>query len=508
MATVKSFGGYLIAALMIPLALLTLMAMMPVSELLVQVSGVEISPWFTGGEVARTASHAGYETRIHRPIFDGLFSQRREGFIQVVWAKADVLPDIIVEDIDFDNDGQADFQVTLYPRQKVAAWQPYNEYALELQGPYAIGDGLGVRIQLANKEVIMKEATRRTGLAAGLPWLGAFAGIIIGAGLALFLYQQISLKRDQARFPAPGSLINVNDQPMHLNCTGRGEPVVVIDAGNANYSLDWANIQRTLEGETRVCTFDRPGYGWSSPAPTPRDAENVVEELRALLSAASIPAPYVLVGHSLGGLHVQLFAARYPREVAGLVLIDTVASLDPTEETRPERARQVQMQIGYYRFMRFMSGSGLLRVAGPWLGEGSLPKTVETLPEELREPYLTMMLNPVYYETAMAEVQAIPSGIGQLRQALGEQANLFGDLPLVVLSAGKIDLPTGSNPTQTQRVDVAPEEIAQQARLAARSSQGEHRLVTDSGHLIQLDQPDVVLTAIRDVIAAAKADSR
>lgn len=151
MKKIKSFFGYLIAALMIPLAFMTLMAMGPVSELLVQITGVEISPWFTGGEVAQVIPHTGYETHIHRQVFDGLIGQRREGFVQVVWVKAEALPDLIVEDIDYDQDGQADFQVTLRPHEKTAAWQPYSAYALELQGPYSIGSGLGVRVRLSRK---------------------------------------------------------------------------------------------------------------------------------------------------------------------------------------------------------------------------------------------------------------------------------------------------------------------------------------------------------------------
>jgi hypothetical protein len=147
---IRSFFGYLAAGLMIPLALVSIMGMGPIAELLVKTSGVEISPWFTGGEVSRTVSHENYQTRIHRPIFDGLFSERREGFVQVVWAPAQNLPETIVEDVDYDNDGSPDFQITLRPREKTADWKIYNHNVGAMQGPYIIGDGVGIRMPLTH----------------------------------------------------------------------------------------------------------------------------------------------------------------------------------------------------------------------------------------------------------------------------------------------------------------------------------------------------------------------
>lgn len=150
MKKVKSLLGYLIAALMVPVVFMTLMGMGPLAEGLVKVTGVEISPWFTGGEVTRTVPHGAYDTRIHRPVFDALIGERREGFVQIVWGPATALPDTIVEDIDYDKDGRADFQVSLHPQAKTAEWRAYLENAYGMDGPYAIGDGIGVRINLKN----------------------------------------------------------------------------------------------------------------------------------------------------------------------------------------------------------------------------------------------------------------------------------------------------------------------------------------------------------------------
>ncbi len=148
----QSFLGYFIAALMVPVVFISLAGMQPIAEGLVRLTGVVISPWYTGGEVARTVSHGAYELRIHRPVFDWLIGEQREGFVQVVWTPREALPETIVEDVDFDNDGAADFQVTLHPKTKTAEWRPYSERAFGMDGPYAIGeDGLGVRIKLKNR---------------------------------------------------------------------------------------------------------------------------------------------------------------------------------------------------------------------------------------------------------------------------------------------------------------------------------------------------------------------
>lgn len=150
MKKLKAFLGYFAAALMVPLALFTFMGLGPVSEAIVNVTGVQISPWFTGGEVVRTVSHPPYETLIHRPVFDALIGETREGFVQIVWTPLESLPEKVEEIIDYDNDGQADFAVTLHPASKTAEWQPLTSQSYGMDGPYAIGDGMGVRIKLRN----------------------------------------------------------------------------------------------------------------------------------------------------------------------------------------------------------------------------------------------------------------------------------------------------------------------------------------------------------------------
>lgn len=148
MKKMKALLGYIAAVLMVPLAMFTLMGMGPVAEAIVNVTGVQISPWFTGGEVARTVAHTAYETRIHQPVFDGLIGQTREGFVQIVWSPLESLPGTVDETIDFDADGTPDFAVTLHPLNKTAEWQPLTGQPYGMDGPYTIGEGVGVRIKL------------------------------------------------------------------------------------------------------------------------------------------------------------------------------------------------------------------------------------------------------------------------------------------------------------------------------------------------------------------------
>jgi pimeloyl-ACP methyl ester carboxylesterase len=109
---------------------------------------------------------------------------------------------------------------------------------------------------------------------------------------------------------------------LHINCLGQGSPTVILESGLANMSADWANVQPLVAKGTRVCAYDRAGIAWSDPGPQPRDPGQIAGELHTLLGRAGIAGPYVLVGQSFGGLYVRMYAARYPDEVAGMVLVD------------------------------------------------------------------------------------------------------------------------------------------------------------------------------------------
>jgi hypothetical protein len=150
MQKLKAILGYIWAALLIPLALATLLGMGSWMKLFVSSTGLTVSPWFSGDVVARTVERDGYETRIHRPVFQALIGERREGFVQVDWGPLDTLPAQVDEEVDFDGDGQVDFRVVLDTASGQATLTPLTEYVLGLTGTYRLDDAWAVRAALKN----------------------------------------------------------------------------------------------------------------------------------------------------------------------------------------------------------------------------------------------------------------------------------------------------------------------------------------------------------------------
>ena len=155
-------------------------------------------------------------------------------------------------------------------------------------------------------------------------WLGGAVVLVLGLILAGTIYESVSEAADLRAYPPPGQMVDVGGYRLHINCTGTGSPTVVIDAGWGDWSLSWGWVQREVAKTTQVCTYDRAGMGYSEAGPLPRTAEQFAKELHTLLEQANIARPYVLAGHSLGGLPVRVFAHDYPTEVAGVVLIDSI----------------------------------------------------------------------------------------------------------------------------------------------------------------------------------------
>lgn len=122
--------------------------------------------------------------------------------------------------------------------------------------------------------------------------------------------------------PAPGELIDVGGYSLHLYCTGEGGPAVILDAGLGDWSINMANLQEQIAEFTQVCTYDRAGYGWSDEGPEPRTSQQIVDELAALLENGEVEPPYILAGHSFGGINVMMFAAQHPELVEAVVLLD------------------------------------------------------------------------------------------------------------------------------------------------------------------------------------------
>jgi pimeloyl-ACP methyl ester carboxylesterase len=146
-------------------------------------------------------------------------------------------------------------------------------------------------------------------------------GLAVLAGVGA-VYQAIAAQRDKSKCQPPGRLVDVGGHRLHINVMGQGTPAVVMDSGLSHSSLAWGWVQPKVAKFTRVCTYDRAGYGWSDPGPKPRTSQRISDELDRLLVNAGIDAPYIMVGHSSGGLNVRLYAIQHPEKVVGMVLVD------------------------------------------------------------------------------------------------------------------------------------------------------------------------------------------
>ncbi len=180
-----------------------------------------------------------------------------------------------------------------------------------------------------------------------LGWLGGVAVLVVGLILAGTIYELMAEASDVRAYPPLGQMVDVGGYRLHIHCTGTGSPTVVIDAGWGAWSLEWSRVQAEVAKTTQVCTYDRAGMGYSEAGPLPRNAEQIAKELHTLLVQANIAGPYVLVGHSMGGLPVQVFTHEYPTQVAGVVLIDSMSPgpSDASTHGKWSNSRQIHRRL-------------------------------------------------------------------------------------------------------------------------------------------------------------------
>lgn len=315
--------------------------------------------------------------------------------------------------------------------------------------------------------------------------------ILIALG---FLYETQARAADLSRVTPLGQLVDVGGHRLHLVCTGEkqeGQPTVVLESGVGGWSMHWHTFQQEVAQLARVCAYDRAGYGWSEPGPTPRDGERIAAELRTLLENAGESGPYLLVGASRGGQYARLFRAAYPDEVVGMVLVDAEPE-DLRFRSAYVKNTAAQNQT-IFSALRTLTRLGVFRVLG---GDPAqvpafpcLPSLVSHLPAELHDAYLAVEGQPACYDTLLAEEAATEQREAQVRRS-GE----MGDLPLVVLTRSTAtDLPP-----EVAEVETIWQELQQ--ATAALSTQGRLVQATASGHDIQLEEPALVLDAIRSLL--------
>lgn len=340
--------------------------------------------------------------------------------------------------------------------------------------------------------------------------LGRFViGVLLVVGLLLtagYIFQRRTTAADFEKFPAPGQLVDVGGFNLHIHCTGEaGGPTVVVDAGNGDFSVTWMGIQREVEKSARICTYDRAGYGWSDVSPHPRTASQMANELHQLLVNADVEPPYILVGHSLGGLNVRVYASLYPDEVAGMILVDA-GHEDQLQRLPPEYLQLYKRQESYFSVLGFMSRFGILHLIGSSSkGAELVPPQVAKLPKEVQPVYMTMISHPSYFDTTLAELRALPEITAEVR-ATGK----LGDTPLLILTADSLDEAAAQSIGLGEDFPAAQLQQAfneLQNEFEALSTRSRHIIVKDSTHGINLDQPQAVIDAILDMVTLTGMES-
>ena len=309
-------------------------------------------------------------------------------------------------------------------------------------------------------------------------------------------YEQIGRMRDRKRLPQIGRSVDIGGRTLNIFCSGTGAPAVVFEPGGDSPGLGWEPVPTQVANFTQACWYDRAGIGWSDPGPYPRTSAAIARDLHALLHRAGVPAPYVLVGASFGGMNARVYASLFPDEVAGMVLADSA------HEDEPQRAPKAFLGRTAPRFLwhpmalslQMASLTGLIRLTESSAAQGKHPN------EMTRDEIITALRRqPKSVANNISTGVVLPESYEEARRAGG-----IGDRPLIVLAAGR---PQDFGDPELNRQAAAYQQVwihEMQAGLARLSTRGREIVVENSNHTnIPLD---VVVNTVRDIVADVRAD--
>jgi pimeloyl-ACP methyl ester carboxylesterase len=341
-------------------------------------------------------------------------------------------------------------------------------------------------------------------------WLGRIVlGLLALVALAAIVgasYQALGNRADARRFPQQGKSVPLGPEfdnlTLSIDCRGEGSPTVILDSGLGVPAVGWNLVQTEVAKFTRVCSYDRAGYGWSGASSRPRTSAEIVKELHALLAAANEKGPYILVGHSFGGYNVRVYNGQYPNEVAGMVLVDAshedqVARMSPPlqafmKKTTEDMQRQIKLAPLLIRF-------GIARFAQR--NQGEAPGVSKEFGREI----IYLQLQPKFIDASTSEMSLFSESANEVRTA----GNL-GDKPLVVLTAGKMapasQMPAGFPKKEFDDFhEIWVNDL--QVKESQLSTHGKRIMVPDSTHMIPFERPDTIVAAIREVYTAVNRAS-
>src|SRR5215472_13182858 len=313
-----------------------------------------------------------------------------------------------------------------------------------------------------------------------------------------------AVAEDQRLLPyiQPGQLVDIGGRRINLHCMGAGGPSVVLMAGLFSWSVVWYKTQPVIAQKTRVCAFDRAAYGFSDPASQSQIISEVVEDLHKALRAGSITGPYVLVGHSLGGLEARVYAQRWPGEVAGMVLVD---SSPAGEGLIFENLPDFDEAAGRESYAAYTLHCAFIAMHGPFEPSSSEFKDCSaTLPSDTPAEFKKIW--PLFFTAHyFADKVSLMSSLYTHRYDSADHHRL-GAMPLVVLTAKNT---WGDTPAAVRFTQIFLKYwLAQHEALAHLSSRGVHRFIKGSGHEIQLDKPQAVIDAVDEVLRQLHAGEK
>lgn len=323
-----------------------------------------------------------------------------------------------------------------------------------------------------------------------------FAGtatLMAAALLAGFVSESVIRSQVRSEFPVAGRMIDIGDRSIQLDCRGAGTPTVVLESGlDVLGSLSWSAVHDSLAAITRTCAYSRAGMLWSDPSNVPFSTKAVAHDLHAMLAAAGESAPLVLVGHSIGGLYVAKYRELFSRDVVGMVLVD---ASHPGQVARMEAASGASMAqpMGLLKTAAALAPTGLLRMLAPPMVPPRAPAVTQRT---------VMAFVPMSARALVNESRDLASTFAD-----GRSSRDLGDLPLVVLSAGapkSADELKTNGLTEEQGRKLAVVWDSLQTELAQSSTSGRHESLADASHSIQFDRPDVVVSAVREVVGRVR----
>lgn len=291
----------------------------------------------------------------------------------------------------------------------------------------------------------------------------------------LSITQFLITKREDQKYQPPGELVDIETSQLHALVSGKGETTIILDAGMGGFSVDWTFVQPELSKFSTVLSYDRAGYGWSKTNEDRVTSEEYVNALRKLLMKLKLKPPYILVGHSFGGLNMQLFAASFPEEIAGLVLVDSVHEHYYLPEYMSEsRKLSFSKMLSVYKLGYILAPLGIPRFLKQHIGSKRLPP--EYLKQAKAKGYISSTYKTVYMELISAEESA-----KQVQSA----KPIPDSIPITVLSAGK----------------QSEEWHEQQLLLCDLNRVTKHKVANKSWHSIQIHEPEIVIRAIKEMVS-------